>query len=669
MVLTKGDAMKVLLRLVFGWAILGVAAITWGQLPDSVLFTVNGRPVTVGEFRYIYEKNYGDRADYHPDSIAEYLDLYIKFKLKVEEALQQRMDTLPHLVAELNKYRKQLAKSFLMDKAVFDTLVEELYNRMQWDVDVSHILIAVPQDSKDTARAFAKAKQIRSMLEEGASFAQLAKKFSDDKNTARKGGRVGWVTAKLPDGFYGVETAIYETPVGEIAGPVRSRVGYHILRINGRRPARGMIHAAHILVRKAKRGKPDSRAKAKIDSIYALLEAGASFEELAKKYSDDRTSRHRGGDIGWFGINKFEEPFEEAAFSLERDGAYSKPVETSIGWHIIKRLEKKDIGPLDRLMRLRLEREIREDSRFEIAKRALINKIKRDNHFILHKNAIAHLRSHLDSTLFSYRWTPPELSEDEVLMQIGDSVYTVQDFLEYLQQNTSLRLGYDMDADIGEALSEMVDAFVNEKVMEYEEAQLEKKYPAFRNLMREYREGILLFEIAKEKIWDKAAQDTAGLRAFFKKHRQRYMHPVRAEVTEVEIQDIDAKTAQKLYKRALKRGVEKALHKYRKRYKGVEKTSSLYDEEQFKRKYKGLEFKKGSATPLEYDANRRIARFAMVTKLVPPTPRELDEARGYVLSDYQNYLEEQWVKELRAKYPVEVNRKALERLIQQGRSR
>jgi len=556
-----------------------------------------------------------------------------------------------------------------MDKAVFDTLVEELYNRMQWDVDVSHILIALPQDSKDTARAYAKAKQIRSMLEEGASFAQLAKKFSDDKNTARKGGRVGWVTAKLPDGFYDVETAIYQTPVGKVAGPVRSRVGYHIVRVNGRRPARGMIHAAHILVRKAKRGKPDSRAKAKIDSLYALLEAGASFEELAREHSDDRTSRHRGGDIGWFGINKFEEPFEEAAFAIDRDGAYSEPVETSIGWHIIKRLGKKDIGPLDRIMRLRLEREIREDSRFEIAKRALINKIKRDNDFILYGEALTHLRSHIDSTLFSYRWSPPDLSADEALMRIGDSVYTIKDFLEYLQQNTSLRLSYDMDADIGEALSEMVDEFVDEKVLEYEESQLEKKYPAFRNLMREYREGILLFEIAKEKIWDKAARDTAGLRSYFERHRQRYMHPVRAEVMEVEIQDIDAKTAQKLYKRALNRGVEKALHKYRKRYKSVEKTTALYDEEQFKRKYGDLEFKRGSATPLEYDGTRRRARFALVTRLLPPVPRELDEARGYVLSDYQNYLEEQWVKELRAKYPVVVNRGALERLIEQGRSR
>ncbi len=637
----------------------------WTQMSENTLFIVNGRPVGVDEFEYIYKKNSRNTPSYHRDSLRNYLDLYIKFKLKVEEARNQKLDTIEGLKDELKRYRQELAKSYLTDKEVMNRLVKELYERKKYDVDVSHILIAAgPKASpKDTLRAYMQANSLCQMLDHGQEFSSLAHKFSADKNTAKKGGHVGYVTAKLPDGFYHLEEAIYNTKPGNIAGPVRTRVGYHLIKVHDVRPARGMIKAAHILVRKAHKGQPDPQAKAKIEKIYEELQKGAPFGMLAKKYSEDKTSNNKAGEIGWFGINKFEDAFEDAAFALKKDSTYSKPVETSIGWHIIQRLDKKDIKDLNKTVRSKLERKIREDSRFEIAQNALIEIIKMESGFKVNQAGLDRLLSTLDKSLFSYKWKAPVNTSKETLISLGGHDYTAKDILNSFKRNSAVRLSMDESTPVKEGFDRLIDAFIKEKAIKYEEAHLEEKYPDFKALMREYREGILLFEAAKRNVWDKAAQDTSGLRAFFNAHRMQYMHPEKAALTTVKLNEISEKYANKLYSRAKNKGLENALSKYRKKYSNVAKQEQLITKGDMNEKYPGLPFELRAATPLHYDSALRNASFKIITNIIPAHPKKLNEARGYILSDYQNQLDKEWVEKLRKKYPVKINEKAFDKLV------
>lgn len=305
---------------------------------DPVLFKVEGVPVHVSEFTYIYSKTNGKSADFSRKSLEEYLDLYTKFKLKVYKAREMRLDTITSLKEELAGYRRQLADSYLIDKSVTEQLVKEAYDRVQQDVDISHIFLSIKENAspQDTLAAYEKLMAAKKRIESGTPFSTVAKEVSEDKSAEKNGGHIGFITALFPNGMYALESAAYKLPIGKVSNPVRTNSGYHLLTVHARRPARGEIEAAHILIRKTS-DKPEL-AKMRIDSIYQLIQAGEAFEGIARERSEDRQSAANGGYVGFFGINRYEKPFEDAAFSLQKDGDYSKPFETSVGWHIVKRV-------------------------------------------------------------------------------------------------------------------------------------------------------------------------------------------------------------------------------------------------------------------------------------------------------------------------------------------
>ena len=229
---------------------LAVAAVA--QSDDPVLFSVEGKEVRQSEFEYIYNKNNAKNADYSRSSLEEYLELYIKFKLKVQRARDMQLDTIPGLMKELAGYRQQLANSYLNDKEVVHRLVEELYTRMQRDIELSHILIGMKKNAgnEDTLEAYNKANTFMDFLHSGTRFEPFAQKNSDDKRSAGKGGYLGYLRAMLPNGFYALENQIYSLKPGEIGGPIRTPLGYHIVKVHGSRESRGEMEAAHLLVRK-----------------------------------------------------------------------------------------------------------------------------------------------------------------------------------------------------------------------------------------------------------------------------------------------------------------------------------------------------------------------------------------------------------------------------------
>lgn len=640
--------------------LLLVRTMTFGQT-DPVLFTVAGKPVHLSEFNYIYTKTNGSKADFSRASVEEYLDLYTKFKMKVARAKEMQLDTIPSLQEELAGYRRQLADSYLTDKEVTEKLIKEAYDRMQKDVSVSHILVRVERN--DTVAAWNIVNSIKQKLNNGSDFETTAKELSQDPNTQKNGGLLGYLTATLPDGFYELENAMYNTPVGKSSDVIRSPIGYHIIKVNAVRPARGEIEVAHIMFRKSKDGIPQLFAKQKADSVYNELKRGSSFETMALQLSDDGNSNAKGGYLGFFGIGRYEIAFEDVAFSLANDGDISAAVESSIGWHIIKRISRKGIQPYD-VMKSRLKASIQQDSRFDLAKKAMIGRIKRENNFKDTPSVLAAMIKQLDSTFLTFSWKKPDNVSNQELFTLGNTPYTTSNFADYLVTNANRRLSYAVSArnDLGAITKMMYDDYINENVLAFEETQLENKYSDFKNLMREYEEGILLFEAIKMNVWDKASLDSLGLEKFHQTRRDKYMWNERAQIITYMISDSIKSDVEKIHAFAIKNDVKSVLKKFNKKKNYITFSEETVEKDKNKA-LQSLNWKANSTTKPELETTDKTWRFYKIDKIMPATPKTLKEARGFVVADYQEFLEKQWMDDLVAKYKVEINQSVLKSII------
>jgi peptidyl-prolyl cis-trans isomerase SurA len=626
-----------------------------GQAVDPVLFTLDGQPVQASEFSYIYAKNNRDDADFSEASLREYLDLYTKFKLKVREAYAMGLDTLPQLQTELNGYRKQLAESYLTDKEITDRLVEEAYKRMQEDVQVAHILFKTnPNVATDTATAYTKAQAAYKRLQAGEAWDLVTKQTSEDGPTKDNGGDLGYIVALLPNGFYAFETAAYETPVGQYAAPIRTSLGYHIIKVTSKRPARGEMDVAHILARVKTDGSDEKTQKMKIDSIYAQLVAGGKFEDLAKKKSEDKATAERGGAIGPITINQYEKAFEEAAFALANDGDYSKPVRTRLGWHIIKRTRKRPSLTFEQAKR-KIETQISRDERITAARQAMVARIKVEAGFKVDEKVYNDFVSQAGPDLQTYKWQVPNVPA-ATIMTLGKDQYTNLDFGTFIRNNAKTRMGLPKGTANKEILDKVFAEFVNEKALYYEEKNLAAKYPEFKSLMREYEEGILLFEATKINVWDKASKDSIGLENFHATHRNDYMWDERIEVATVTLDSASMNQLPTIKKWAEKKPISVVADKAAKKGIGMQVTRKIYQKDDVLPE--GLTWAAGQKVDLPDGKG-----FVTVDKIIPPTPKSMDEARGYIIADFQDQLEKDWVASLQAKYPVQVNDEVLMSLV------
>lgn len=650
-------------RLIIFLLCLGFAGSLSAQKEDPVLFTVAGMPVKVSEFEYIYAKTNGKEATFSKESLQEYLDLYVKFKLKVKRALDLKLDTVPQLIEELKGYRKQLADSYLINKEVTEKLVREVYQRAQQDVDISHILFALPANASptDTLAAFRKAVEAKRTLDAGEeSFGNLAARISDDKSAPRNNGRIGYLNVLFPNGFYDLETAAYTMPLKKISNPIRTPAGYHLVMVNNRRPARGEIEVAHILLRKE--GKDPAQVEAAIRNLYEQLNGGARFEDLCRTASEDIKTSGNGGYLGFVGINQVEQAFEEAAFAIPTDGAYAAPVETSIGWHIIKRVSLRGMQSYD-LVRPQLEMKVKRDARFELARTAMIATIKNANGFKETRKPLLQFAETANDTFFTFRWKASETDAREVLFTLGEQKVLLGDFFSYLTENARERMRL-RDSNPKEAVLSLYDLFVDTRCMQFEERQLESKYPDFKALMREYEEGILLFEATRIEVWDKAAQDTTGIQEYFATIPGKYVWNDRAEVTKYMISPPDMIHVEPARAFAAQNDKEATLEKFNNAGKRVVNAESfMIEREKSPESTELRQWKAGEVSPPNVDRERDFFYFLKVEKVIPSTPKALSEARGYVVADYQDFLEQKWVASLQEMYEVKVNRNVLDKLV------
>lgn len=482
------------------------------------------------EFDYVYKKNNANAPDaYTSESLKEYLNLYTNFRLKVKEAEELGLDTSVAFKKELEGYRKQLAQPYLTEKGVTDQLCREAYDRMKEEVNASHILIEVGPDAdpKDTLIAYTKITDIRQKALSGQDFGMLAAQYSQDPSAKTNKGNLGYFTALQM--VYPFEEAAYKTKVGEISNPVRTKFGYHILKVFNKRPSQGQIRVAHIMVR-ATSGLPaaDSLvAKQKIDEIYKKLKDGEKWETLVSQFSDDVNSKPKGGELPWFSTGRMIPSFEDASFKLVNLGDFSAPVLTPYGWHIIKLLEKKPLETYEQLEPT-IKSKVAKDSRSELNKTMLLQRLRKENNFSENTKSVELTCTLADSTLLKglFAKTTDEKT-NLTLFSIKDEKYTTAKFFDYVKTNQKPKKGISPS----QCMRNMYKDYSNASLISYEESHLAEKYVDYKMLVREYRDGILLFQLMDDKVWSKAIEDTAGLKAFFNKNNNNYRWTARAQAT------------------------------------------------------------------------------------------------------------------------------------------
>jgi len=636
-------------------ALLAIPAFHAAAQTDPVLMTIGGSNISKSEFEKVYKKNNKD-VSYDAKSVREYLELYINYKLKVKEAEEEKLDTSEAFITELKGYRKQLAQPYLTDKEVTDNLVKEAYERMKKDIRASHILFKLPSDAlpKDTLATYNKAMKIRDKIMKGADFATMAREHSEDQPAAKEnGGDLGFFTGMQM--VYPFETAAYNLKTGEVSMPVRTRYGYHLIKVTDSRPAQGEIHTAHIMVKTQGSNDKDSvniAAKQKIDELYAKLKAGEKFEDLATQFSDDKGSARSGGILPWFGTGRMVPEFEKAAFELKADGDYSAPVRTSYGWHIIKRIERRGIPSFEDKQN-ELKTLVARDSRAELSKTSLVNRIKKEYGFKETAKSKDEFINSLDSALAKGEYDAAKSAAfNKPLFTIGDKTYTQTDFAAYLASHQTKKGGTDSK----KVAMMLYDQFVTESCLAYEETNLDKKYPEFKTLMQEYRDGILLFDLTDRKVWSKAMKDSAGLANFYELHKNDYMWGDR--VNAVVYTSANKQIADNVRKLMKKKGTtpsaiadevnkDSQLNLTVKEGKFVKGDNEMVD---------SVKWVKGVSPDM--NKNGQVV-FVDIREVIPPSPKTLDEAKGLVTADYQTYLEKEWIEVLRKKYVVTVNEQVL----------
>ncbi|MDE6495539.1 MAG: peptidylprolyl isomerase [Duncaniella sp.] len=638
---------KFIPALLVGLAILTATA---AKKNDPVLMTVNGKDVHQSEFEYLYNKN--NRQQMQPQGIDEYVDMFVTYKLKVADAEAAGIDTTAAFRKEFEGYCSELARPYMRDSLVEERLVQEAYARMDRMVDVSHIMMPIGTTHQERIDNKARLDSIRTAVLNGADFAEMAKKFSSDRSAVRNGGRMGYIYANMYP--YPFELAAFSTPVGQVSEVIDDApYGYHIVKVNGEKPNPGSVHARHIL--KLTRDMTPEQAQAKkaeIDSIYNILASGnADFESIARAESDDPGSARNGGDLGFFGMGRMVPEFEEVAFSLN-DGEISKPFASPFGYHIVQVIEHKGIGSLEE-ERPQILKAIGRDVRANYPETERLNQLKKDYHAVILPQGLDKVKTLLSSAADTESGFALLDTDKTVVATIGDRKFTAADVMASMKPNVRQSAG-----DGYTTFYDAVGQILNDRTLDYARERLIVDQPDYRNLVNEYRDGILLFEISNRNVWDRSTRDTEGLEEFFRVNRDNYKWDApkykgyivfatndsvagaaRRYLASHEIEkDSLVKTLRKEFGRTVK--IERVI--------AAKGDNAIVDNVAFNGEQ--------AAAPGNWKA-----WFGYKGRIID-APEEAADVRGAVSADFQQELERRWIESLHKKYPVKINKKAIKKL-------
>lgn len=627
---------------------VGLAAVLLAYAAkDPVIMTINGEDVTKSEFEYLYNKN--SQQQINPQTLDEYVEMFKLYKMKVADAKAAGLDTTAKFRKEAEQYRHDLATPYLADSVYLNQLVEEAYARSRKEAVAKHIMFFKSPNPEHNLQMKAKADSLKQVLDNGGNFEELARQYSQDKRSAVNGGTMGYiVSGQYP---YGFEVAAFATPEGSISDVVESPQGYHILKGGHKRDARGRVKVSHIL--KLARQESDwARAKEQIDSLYQVVTANPEkFNEIATTNSDDRGSARQGGQLPWFGAGEMVEEFDSAAFALKK-GEISKPVKSQFGYHIIMKQDERDPLPKEAVKKQTLARmSSPQDERYALIQKHQTERFAARHKAQVNQSGLAAVNDYaakngIDS-LFYAKW----LGNDGniTLMTADGNKYSVADFVAKfngVKQSNPVAAKEIIDANL--------DSWMNGILTGLEEEALAKSEPDYRNLLKEYVDGSLLYEVSVLKVWDKAAKDIPGLEKYFAENRMKYKWDT-PHVKGVFVQaanDSVATAIKDLARGAAEDDIVPALRKQFKNQMAAER----------------ILVPKGSNAMVDYVAfdgpvaPSSIEKYPvmfMLNKRILTMPEEMQDVKGLVTSDYQNMFQEQWENDLRKKYNVKVNKKVL----------
>ena len=617
--------------------LFGVLCFFWVQIfaqkKDEVLFWIDDEPIYTEEFYRVYNKNKDAVIKSEDQDIDQYLNLFLEFKLKLISAYDANLDQNENFKNDYSKYREQLLDSYIKDQEIDENLIRATYDRMNYEVNASHILIKCEPNAKpsDTLMAFKKITEARDQVVNGHSFEEVARRFSEDPSVVQNGGNLYYFS--VFDMVYPFEEKAYNTRVGEISEPFRTNFGYHILKVNDKRASKGEIEVGHIYV-KNKEG--DSIfAQHQIQDIYKKINQGEDFSFLAQKYSDDETSASNGGKLPRFGTGRMIKSMEDKAFGLENVGEVSEPFQTPFGWHLFKLLEKYPVPTLQEA-REGIVMQLQRGNRTEILKKDFASRIAKD--LSVKSMSIQELHNLSNNSINHI---------DKIVLTVENKDYTYKDF-----QNFSKNLN-----NIG--LNEQFDQFKAEMIIQYYRDNLENNNEELAITLNEYKDGLLLFELLENKIWKAAELDSLALQSYFAENAQNYfwkqsLHCIIANCNEqVYAEKVRNLLMERKSTEEIKGEVNEGATIHVLFSESIIELPSTKLPEKF-------DLKIGVSEIYVEDENHFTV--VDVLEIKPPRQKSLEECRGQVINDFQNNLEQEWIASLKKSHKIKWNKKAVKEL-------
>jgi peptidyl-prolyl cis-trans isomerase SurA len=638
----------------FLWLLLVSAHMTvFSQISnDDVLFSVGDEPILAQEFIRVYNKNLEIVQDESQKDIDAYLNLFVNYKLKLQEAKSLGLDKKPSYLKELKGYQKQLSKKYLTESNVTEALIKEAYDRMSYEIKAQHILVRIEEYEKDTTAYYKKILNFKERF--------FKQGFESVKTSVHNGNTVFVEDLGYFSSFkmvYDFESAAYNTGVGEISDPFRTQYGYHVVKVLDKRKSQGEVTVGHIMI---SLNENDSLAKAevRINELYKMLQQGQKFESLAQQFSEDKSSAKMGGKLKSFKTGQLASAeFEKVAFSLQNNGDISIPFKTSYGWHIVKLYNKTPLASYEQL-KSDLEQQVKRDSRSKLISSAMSKKLRQNYKVPEAAVVLPNFLEFFDEEFFKNTWTLSESFEgSKQFIVIGNKQLVYSDFYNYL--NNSKR-GLKVRQSVTDFVTTQYENFVNSEVLKYHEENLEFVNVDFANILNEYREGLLLFDLMEDKVWNAVKSDTAALHAFYESNKKDYLNPEKVKAILV------TSPKKEFIKKAKKLLIENKTVEEIKQQINTSDQNILVTT--------GMLSKNTNIIPEDFLMKiglsdiykwNKAYHIVMVTEVLPESIKTFEDAKGLVISDYQIIYEKNWMEVLSKKYKVYVNKEVLKRTKQQ----
>ena len=638
----------------FLWLLLVSAHLTvFSQISnDDVLFSVGDEPILAQEFIRVYNKNLEIVQDESQKDIDAYLNLFVNYKLKLQEAKSLGLDKKPSYLKELKGYQKQLSKKYLTESNVTEALIKEAYDRMSYEIKAQHILVRIEEYEKDTTAYYKKILNFKERF--------FKQGFESVKTSVHNGNTVFVEDLGYFSSFkmvYDFESAAYNTGVGEISDPFRTQYGYHVVKVLDKRKSQGEVTVGHIMI---SLNENDSLAKAevRINELYKMLQQGQKFESLAQQFSEDKSSAKMGGKLKSFKTGQLASAeFEKVAFSLQNNGDISIPFKTSYGWHIVKLYNKTPLASYEQL-KSDLEQQVKRDSRSKLISSAMSKKLRQNYKVPEAAVVLPNFLEFFDEEFFKNTWTLSESFEgSKQFIVIGNKQLVYSDFYNYL--NNSKR-GLKVRQSVTDFVTTQYENFVNSEVLKYHEENLEFVNVDFANILNEYREGLLLFDLMEDKVWNAVKSDTAALHAFYESNKKDYLNPEKVKAILV------TSPKKEFIKKAKKLLIENKTVEEIKQQINTSDQNILVTT--------GMLSKNTNIIPEDFLMKiglsdiykwNKAYHIVMVTEVLPESIKTFEDAKGLVISDYQIIYEKNWMEVLSKKYKVYVNKEVLKRTKQQ----